>query len=98
MSMRCQWVRDVCPIVLHSKTLAVYSTTKPTKKFHVLFFVILSKVLTLITNVQIKHRFCQITGHTVRLGGRGMVYYLNAGQELNEQREYRDLLSAPFLS
>lgn len=57
-----------------------------------------SKILTLMTNVQIKHRFCQITGHTVRLGGRGVVYYLNAGQELNEQHEYRDLLSAPFPS
>lgn len=83
---------------LHGASLKnsyIYSTTKPTQEFHMLF---VFKVLTLMTNAQIKDRFFQIIGHTVRLGGRGMVYFLDAGQEINEQRKYRDLLSTPFPS
>lgn len=62
------------------------------------FLLFPSKVLTLMPSVQIKCRYCQITGHTVRSGGRGMVYYLDTGQELDEQCEYKDLLSTSFLS
>lgn len=49
-------------------------------------------------SVQIKHRYHQITGHTVRLGRRGMVYYLDAGQGLDEQCEHGNLPGTPFPS
>lgn len=53
-------------------------------------------------SVQIKYRcyqICyQIIGHTVRSGGRGMVYCQDdAGQELDEQCDYRNLPSTLFL-
>lgn len=38
------------------------------------------------------------TGHTVRLGTRGMVYYLDTGQELDKQCDYRNRPGTPFPS
>lgn len=94
MPVEWAWDSDMDYMVLHSKTVTFIVLLSP-QEFHMLF---VFKVLTLMTNAQIKDRFFQIIGHTVRLGGRGMVYFLDAGQEINEQRKYRDLLSTSFPS
>lgn len=95
----CQWAghKPDMGVTLCStqKQFKFTVTPKPTQN-STCFLLFPSRVLTLMPSVQIKYRYCQITGHTVRLGRRGFIRV--AGQELDEQCEYRDLLSTPFPS
>lgn len=70
----------------------------PSPGWQKLVFVTSYRSLTLMIGVQIRYHFCQISGHTVRSDGGGMVYHLDTGRELKWQPEYRDLLSIQYLN
>lgn len=73
---QCQWVghrTHVGYTVFHSK-LVMFTVLLSPQTNSICFLLFPSKVLTLMPSVQIKYGYCQIIGHTGRLGGRGMVY------------------------
>lgn len=88
--------RDAGYIVLHSEIVPFTVTPKPTQKFHMLSVISVyafntdAKCSNQIQILPKKRAHCEIR--------RKRVYYLGAGQELDEQCEYRDLLSTPFPS
>lgn len=78
-------------------SLNTYSAPKPNQKCHLLIVISFHGFNT-DAKCSNQTQILPKTGHTVRLGTRGMVYYLDAGQELDKPCDDRNRPGTPFPS